>query len=47
MLVYVPEQIVVVPEIVAVGKALTVIATEPVWFWLQFEAPFKATLTKS
>ncbi len=42
-----PEQIEVVPEIVAVGRLTTVIIAEPVWDWLQTGVPDEATLTKS
>jgi hypothetical protein len=40
-----PEQIVVVPEIAAVGKACTVIVTEPNSVALQFGVPLEATPT--
>jgi hypothetical protein len=33
-------QIVVVPEIVAVGSGATVMVTEPAWFWEQLVAVF-------
>ena len=41
----VPEQMVVVPEMVAVGNAFTVSVAEPDWSWLQFGLA-EATLAK-
>ena len=42
-----PEQIVAVPEIVAVGRAFTVIITDPVTVRLQFGVPPVSTLIRS
>jgi hypothetical protein len=47
MLAVVPEQIEVVPEINAVGKAFTVTIAEPVRVWLQDGVPEEVTLTKA
>ena len=41
-----PEQIVVVPEMVTVGKAFTVTTAFPDKFWEQIDAPDEAILTK-
>jgi hypothetical protein len=40
-----PSQIEVVPEIVAVGKAITAMVTDPVCGWLQLGVPAEATST--
>jgi len=42
----VPEQIVALPEIVAVGNGFIVTVAEPDSDWLQFGVPFEATLTR-
>ena len=47
MVAAVPEQIVVVPEMVAVGNGRTVTVALPVWFCEQDGVPEEATLTKS
>jgi hypothetical protein len=47
MLAVVPEQIEVVPDIDAVGKAFTVTIAEPVRVWLQVGVADEATLTKA
>ena len=47
MAVVVPEQIVVVPEILAVGNALTVTIAFPDKFWVQGDAPDDVTLTNA
>ena len=42
----VPEQIVVVPDSVAVGNGVTVTVADPVSAWLQIGAVVVAALTK-